>query len=217
MSLPEGQDTQIWATTTKGLASFHATTGQPIKTMAMSDEPRTISIPPGQTAYVTTQDGTIRAIDTRNYHSVIIMQGGSYGPMDFDELTGELYVPDLLKKQLLILSPVNAWLFPYARTGAQHPLQHKSYICRHYKRWAARLRLAPERTRQHARSPRQTDHHNDSNPGLPQLHHHRSLSAARPHQCARSHSIRHTRKYPGLRINCHHDRRTNHLFPVQPP
>jgi DNA-binding beta-propeller fold protein YncE len=105
-NLSEGQDTQLWATTTKGVEIFHTTTGQPIKSVSMSDEPQAISIPPGKTAYVTTHHGTIKAIDTSSYQSMIIMKGGSYGPMDFDELTGELYVPDLLQKQLLILSPV---------------------------------------------------------------------------------------------------------------
>jgi DNA-binding beta-propeller fold protein YncE len=105
-NLSEGQDTQLWATTTQGITILHTTSGQVAGSLAMSDEPHTISIPPGKTAYVATQHGTIKAIDTSSYQSITIIQGGSYGPMDFDELTGELYVPDISQKQLLILSPV---------------------------------------------------------------------------------------------------------------
>lgn len=105
-NLTEGQDTQLWATTSQGITVFHTRTGQPLKTISTPDEPQMISIPPGKTAYVSTQRGTINAIDISSYHAMSIMTGGSYGPMDFDELTGELYVPDSLNKQLLILSPV---------------------------------------------------------------------------------------------------------------
>lgn len=105
-NLTERQDTQLWATTTHGITIFHTTTGQQVTNIPMSDEPQKISIPPGKTAYIATQHGTITAIDTSSYQSMIIIKGGAYGPMDFDELTGELYVPDHLQKQLLILSPV---------------------------------------------------------------------------------------------------------------
>jgi DNA-binding beta-propeller fold protein YncE len=113
-NLIEGQDTQLWATTMQGITVFHTRTGQPIATLSRSDEPRTISIPPGKTAYVSTHHGTINAIDISSYHTMSLMTGGSYGPMDFDELTGELYVPDSLNKQLLILSPVTVG-FAHAR------------------------------------------------------------------------------------------------------
>jgi DNA-binding beta-propeller fold protein YncE len=113
-NLTQGQDTQLWATTTQGIMVFHTITGQPLETISVPDEPQMISIPPGRTAYVTTQHGTINAIDIGDYHTITIMRGGSYGPMDFDELTGELYVPDTLNERLQILSPVTVG-FSHAR------------------------------------------------------------------------------------------------------
>lgn len=106
INLADGQDTQLWATTTHGIAIFNTQNGKKLQSLSLPDEPRALAIPPGRTAYITTEQGTIKAIDTNNYQSMIIMTGGSYGPMDFDESTGEVYVPDAKRDQLTVLSPV---------------------------------------------------------------------------------------------------------------
>ncbi|GCE24034.1 YncE family protein [Dictyobacter kobayashii] len=106
INLNNGQDTQLWATTASGITVFNARTGQTIQSISMTAEPRAVAIPPGRTAYVTTGQGTINAIDINNYHSMLVIAGGAYGPMDFDESTGEVYVPDARHDQLDVLSPV---------------------------------------------------------------------------------------------------------------
>ncbi|GLV55292.1 hypothetical protein KDH_21390 [Dictyobacter sp. S3.2.2.5] len=106
INLADGQDTQLWATTTHGIAIFNAQNGKSLRYISLQDEPRALAIPPGRTAYITTRQGNIIAIDTNSYQNTNVITGGSYGPMDFDESTGEVYVPDALHDQLDVLSPV---------------------------------------------------------------------------------------------------------------
>ncbi|GCE31445.1 hypothetical protein KDA_69290 [Dictyobacter alpinus] len=106
-NLADGQDTQLWATTSKGIMVLNTRTGQTKQVITLvSDEARTIAIPPGKTAYVTTRAGAIKAIDLTTYQTAHLLSGGTYGPMDFDEATGEIYVPDARHKQLTVLAPV---------------------------------------------------------------------------------------------------------------
>lgn len=106
INLADGQDTQLWAATIHGIAVFSAQNGKRLHNFLLSDEPRALTIPPGKTAYATTIQGTVIAIDTNSYQNMRIMTGGVYGPMDFDEATGEVYVPDARHNQLDVLSPV---------------------------------------------------------------------------------------------------------------
>ncbi|GCF11434.1 YncE family protein [Dictyobacter arantiisoli] len=105
-NLPEGNDTRLWATTPLGLAAFNTRTGQLIASIRLPEEARAITIPPGKTAYVTTKQGPIYALDLLSAQTVSIMKSSNYGSMDFDELTSEIYVPDPQDDTLEILAPV---------------------------------------------------------------------------------------------------------------
>ena len=97
---------QIWITGTTMLTVFDAT-GHLLGTVPIPGGPENISIPGGFTAYVTTRQGTVVAVDL-NTRKVIrtLLSGGQFGTMDYDDTTGEVYVPDEQHNQLDVLSPV---------------------------------------------------------------------------------------------------------------
>jgi hypothetical protein len=80
--------------------------------------PQYISIPPGFTAYVTTRQGSVYAVDlTTRKLSAVLITGGSFGPMDYNAFTSEVYIPDMLHKQVDVLSPI----FPGTNTLPHEP------------------------------------------------------------------------------------------------
>ncbi len=99
---------QIWIAGTTSLTVFEAT-GNLLGTVPIADGPQHITIPGGFTAYVTTRQGTVVAVDL-NTRTVFrtLLSGGQFGSMDYDAPTGEVYVPDQLHNQLDVLVPVTA-------------------------------------------------------------------------------------------------------------
>lgn len=99
---------QIWITGTTSVTIFDAN-GQLLGSVPIAGGPQNISIPGGFTAYVTTRQGTVVAVDL-NSRQVIrtLLSGGQFGPMDYDANTGEVYVPDRLHNQLDVLAPIVA-------------------------------------------------------------------------------------------------------------
>ena len=99
---------QLWITGITSLTVFEVT-GQLLGSVPIADGPQNISIPGGFTAYVTTRQGTVVAVDL-NTRKVIrtLLSGGQFGPMDYDATTGEVYVPDQEHNQLDILTPITA-------------------------------------------------------------------------------------------------------------
>lgn len=101
-----GTGNQLWFTTHNTLNVY---TIQPDKTrtIAIPGDPQYISIPPGATVYVTTRQGTVLAVSLQNLQPTApLLQGGDFGPMDFDAFTGEVYVPDKAHKQIDVLTPI---------------------------------------------------------------------------------------------------------------
>jgi DNA-binding beta-propeller fold protein YncE len=109
-SLTGGPSNQLWVASTDGLTIFDDRTEQTLGGVPLPDGPQYLSIPPGNTVYVTTRQGSVDAVDlkTRRVHQ--LLKGGIYGPMDYDALTGEVYVPDEQHSVLDVLSPVDAGL-----------------------------------------------------------------------------------------------------------
>ncbi len=99
---------QLWITGTTSLTIFDAN-GQLLGSVPIGGGPQNISIPGGFTAYVTTRQGTVVAVDL-NSRQVLrtLLSGGQFGPMDYDANTGEVYVPDRQHNQLDVLAPVVA-------------------------------------------------------------------------------------------------------------
>ncbi|GER87079.1 hypothetical protein KDW_12410 [Dictyobacter vulcani] len=99
---------QLWVSNEKAVAIYDDVSGQSLGTVAVPQGPRYLSIPPGATIYATTNEGSVLSIDMGTHQVSKLISGGTYGPMDFNETNGEIYVPDAANKQLVVLNPVNA-------------------------------------------------------------------------------------------------------------
>ena len=98
---------QIWIASNDGLTIFDDQTHQMLGIVPFPDGPQYLSIPPGESLYVTTRHGSVDAVSLKTKEVRRILNGGVFGPMDYDALTGEVYVPDEQHQVLNVLSPVD--------------------------------------------------------------------------------------------------------------
>jgi DNA-binding beta-propeller fold protein YncE len=99
---------QLWITGTTSLTIFEVN-GHLLGSVPIAGGPQNICIPGGFTAYVTTRQGTVIAVDLSTRQVVrTLLSGGQFGSMDYDANTGEVYVPDRQHNQLDVLTPVTA-------------------------------------------------------------------------------------------------------------
>ena len=106
-SINGGISNQIWVASTDELTIFDDQVHRKLGVVPFPDGPQYLSIPPGETVYVTTRRGSVDAVSIRTREVRQILSGGIFGPMDYDALTGEVYVPDEQHQVLNVLSPVN--------------------------------------------------------------------------------------------------------------
>jgi len=106
-SINGGVSNQIWVASTDGLTIFDDQTHQMLGVVPFPDGPQYLSIPPGETVYVTTRRGSVDAVSLKTKEVRQILNGGIFGTMDYDALTGEVYVPDEQHQVLNVLSPVD--------------------------------------------------------------------------------------------------------------
>jgi len=107
---------QLWVADATSLNVF--VNEKLIGSLQVPGGPQYISIPPGFTAYVTTRQGSVYAVDlTSRKLSPALISGGSFGPMDYNAYTSEVYIPDMLNKQVDVLSPI----FPGTNTLPREP------------------------------------------------------------------------------------------------
>ncbi len=99
---------QLWITGTTSLTVYEVN-GHLLGTVPVAGGPQYISIPGGFSAYITTRQGSVVAVDL-NARRVIgtLLSGGQFGPMDYNAITGEVYVPDQRHNLLDVLTPVTA-------------------------------------------------------------------------------------------------------------
>lgn len=99
---------QLWITGTTSLTVFEVN-GHLLGVVPIAGGPQYICIPGGFTAYVTTRQGSVVAVDlnTRQIDRTLL-SGGQFGPMDYNAFTGEVYVPDRQHDRLDVLVPVTA-------------------------------------------------------------------------------------------------------------
>lgn len=103
-----GTSNQLWVSGTHSVSVLDVGKYTQIANVPIAGGPQYITFPPGTEAYVTTRQGTVDAVDFSTYHVVTLLTGGMFGPMDFDEVTGEIFVPDQLHKQIDVLAPVSS-------------------------------------------------------------------------------------------------------------
>jgi len=110
-----GNGNQLWVTDGTSLTIFSQ--GKELTSVPIPGGPRYLSIPTGITAYVTTETGDVDAVDLATRHvSSPLITGGTFGPMDYDAYTDEVYVPDSQHNQIYVLNPV---------TSPSAPLPHE--------------------------------------------------------------------------------------------
>ncbi len=103
-----GNGNQLWIANGLAVTIFDAS-GKQLANVPIPEGPRYLCIPSGSTAYVTTQQGTIDAIDLQSRRVVPgLLSGGMFGPMDYDAATGDVYVPDTQHARVDVLTPVSA-------------------------------------------------------------------------------------------------------------
>lgn len=102
-----GTSNELWVASTDGLTIFDDRTGQTLGTVPLPEGPQYLSIPPGKTVYVTTRQGSVDAVGLETREVRQLLKGGIFGPMDYDALTGEVYVPDQQHYVLDVLSSVD--------------------------------------------------------------------------------------------------------------
>src|SRR5258708_4333779 len=99
---------QLWVAGMDALTIFDDLTEHQLGKIPIPDGPQYLSLPPGETVYVTTRRGTVDAVDIRTQAVNQLLTGGAFGPMDYNELTDEVYVPDEKNNLLVVLAPVFA-------------------------------------------------------------------------------------------------------------
>ena len=106
-SLSSG-NSQLWVADDTSLTFLDDSNGQQLGKVPITGGPQYISIPPGSSVYTTTRDGHVLTVDLTSHAITTLYAGGSFGPMDYDATTGQIYVPDQQHKQLVVLDPLNS-------------------------------------------------------------------------------------------------------------
>jgi DNA-binding beta-propeller fold protein YncE len=103
-----GTGNQLWVADTNALTVFDAQ-GKRLDSIAVPGGPHYLCSPAGSTIYVTTRRGTVEAVDLQSHHLLpTLLPAGTFGPMDYDATTGEVYVPDQQHNLIDVLAPVSA-------------------------------------------------------------------------------------------------------------
>lgn len=100
---------QLWVANTTSLRGFDEQTGQQLADIAIPGGPQYITIPPAASTYiyVTTKKGELDAVYLEQRQLFpSLLRNGTFGPMDYDADSGEVYVPDRQHDQLDILEPL---------------------------------------------------------------------------------------------------------------
>ena len=98
---------QIWVAGPTALNIFDPT-GKLLGNIPVPGGPQYLTIPPGTTVYVTTRQAAVDAIDLGTHRIFSLLTGGTFGPMDYDAITGDVYVPDQQNKRLDVLTPLTS-------------------------------------------------------------------------------------------------------------
>ena len=107
---------ELWVAGAQGLTVFDTGTGHSFGTVALPDGPHYLSIPPGsQIVYVTTRQGTVDAVESQSRTVHRLLVGGTFGTMDYDALSGEVYVPDTQHVVVDVLAPLDPGMTTFPR------------------------------------------------------------------------------------------------------
>ncbi|HEY0754565.1 MAG TPA: hypothetical protein VGD98_11420 [Ktedonobacteraceae bacterium] len=100
--------TQLWLAGPNAV-SILDDQGQLQDSIAVAGDPQFLSLPGTLTAYVATRQGSVIALDMVTHRTIgTLLSGGAFGSMDYDAVTGDIYVPDQRLRQVDVLTPVLA-------------------------------------------------------------------------------------------------------------
>jgi DNA-binding beta-propeller fold protein YncE len=100
--------TQLWVAEMSAVSVLDEQ-GQALATIPVAGGPQFLCLPNSLTAYVATRQGSIIAIDMlKRQVFATLLTGGRFGPMDYNAITGDIYVPDQQRNQVDVLSSVLA-------------------------------------------------------------------------------------------------------------
>lgn len=98
--------TQLWVAGKTAVSILDAQ-GQFVDRIPVAGGARYLCLPNALTAYIVTGQGRVVAADMLS-HRVFstLLTGGTFGVMDYDAVTGEIYVPDMSHQRIDVLIPV---------------------------------------------------------------------------------------------------------------
>jgi DNA-binding beta-propeller fold protein YncE len=98
--------TQLWVADSGGVSILDGQ-GQLLDRVPIAGGSRFLCLPGNLTAYVATSGGSVLAIDMLT-HQVFatLLTGGIFGSMDYDAVSGDIYVPDQRHNLIDVLAPV---------------------------------------------------------------------------------------------------------------
>jgi DNA-binding beta-propeller fold protein YncE len=101
-----GFQMQLWVAGSSSV-SIMDEQGRLLDSVIIPGGPRFLCLPSELTAYVATGQGQVVAVDMVT-HQVFatLLSGGTFGSMDYDAVTGDIYVPDQRHNLVDVLSPV---------------------------------------------------------------------------------------------------------------
>ena len=98
--------TQLWMAGVNAVSVLNDQ-GQALDTISVAGDPQFLCLPGSLTAYVTTRQGSVIAIDMLTHRIVAtLLTGGVFGSMDYNAVTGEIYLPDQHLQRIDVLAPV---------------------------------------------------------------------------------------------------------------
>lgn len=109
---------QVWASVPSGVQVFD--NRGLIASIPIPGGAQYISIPPGVTVYVASNNGKLYPVSLSTQQVLPpILSGGQFGPMDYDQQTDEIYVPDMLNKRIDVLNPIVSAAPPFPTEPAR--------------------------------------------------------------------------------------------------
>lgn len=106
LTTTSGFQLQLWVAGKSGVSILDEQ-GRLVDTLAIPGGARFLCLPGELTAYVATGQGQIVAVDMIT-HQVFatLLSNGTFGSMDYDAVTGDIYVPDQGHNEVIVLSPL---------------------------------------------------------------------------------------------------------------
>lgn len=100
--------TQLWLAGTDAV-SILDDQGTQLDRIIIPGGPQYLCVPGSLTAYVATRQGSVVAVDMLTHRVITtLLSGGVFGSMDYNAVTGEIYVPDQRLQRIDVLTPVLA-------------------------------------------------------------------------------------------------------------